>query len=169
MAQSTSRRRGSRSCPARHDRANSSPVDSGRPRASALAASALLVSLLGLLAAGVAGSGSTAAIPPWYAANVTADQPAIAAKPGVLLGIGFSRASANIGRLENGPARSDDHPGRFTSNAGRSDRTGRPADDLRVETVRQDRLAHSLIFASAGALAIAGSGLLLVGVRRRLW
>lgn len=48
-------------------------------------------------------------------------------------------------------------------------RDGTPVDDVRVETVRQQRLARSLILGGGAALVIAGSGLLLVGVRRRLW
>jgi hypothetical protein len=48
-------------------------------------------------------------------------------------------------------------------------RNAAPVDDVRVETLRQRRLAQSLIYAGGVALVVAGSGLLLVGVRRRLW
>jgi hypothetical protein len=47
---------------------------------------------------------------------------------------------------------------------------GRPGttDDLHVDAVRQQRMTQSLIY-DVGAFVIAGSGLLLAGVRRRLW
>ena len=54
------------------------------------------------------------------------------------------------------------------SNGDRDNLDGAPAD-LRVDTVRQRRLAQSLIYAGGAAFVIAGCGLLLVGARRRLW
>jgi hypothetical protein len=42
-------------------------------------------------------------------------------------------------------------------------------DDLRVAVVRQQRVVQSLIYAGCAAFVIAGSGLVLVGVRRRPW
>src|SRR6266581_519253 len=62
MAQSTFRRRGTGSCPTRFERSDGPPADSGRPRTSTVAASVLLVSMLGLLAApGAVSAGDTLA------------------------------------------------------------------------------------------------------------
>ena len=42
-------------------------------------------------------------------------------------------------------------------------------DGLRVAAARQQRVTQSLIYVGGAAFVIAGSGLVLVGVRRRLW
>jgi hypothetical protein len=141
MAQPIFRRRGTGSYPTRVERPDGSPVDGVHPCASALAVSALLASMLGSLAANraVTTVGMTA-----YVAG---------GPPG-------PAATRLVDYRDENPRRAD------SSNS----RGGAPVDDdLRVETVRQRWLAQSLIYTGGAALVIAGSGLLLVGVRRRLW
>jgi hypothetical protein len=60
------------------------------------------------------------------------------------------------------------HPG-VAGNTDSNNLGGAPAHELRVDTVRQQRMAQSLIYAGGAAFVLAGSGLILVGVRRRLW
>ncbi len=140
MAQSTIRRRGTGSCPTGVERPDGSPVDGVRPCASALAVSVLLASVLGTVAANRA---VTTVVTTAYIAG----GPPEPAAPRLI----------DYGGVT--PRRTD------SSNS----RDGAPVNDGRVGTASQRRLAQSLIYAGGAALVIAGSGLLLVGVRRRLW
>jgi len=160
MAQSTFRRRGTGSSRSGVEQSDGSLVDSGRPCTSPVGAGALVVSMLGLLVAtGAVSQGDAVA----YTAGQRSGQP-VATQP--------------VGHRNTAPVRADTSADTSTdtgNDTGPNRSTDRvagvndPVADLAVETIRQRRFAHSLIYAGGGALAIAGSGLLLVGARRRLW
>jgi len=143
MAQSTFRRRGTGSCPSAAERPDGSPVDGCHPRTTALAVSVLLMSVLGYLAATLAVS---------MAEDAT------------------RRPSEQTAAIQLAEYRhtAPGHPD-VVGNADSNNVDGVPVDELRVDTVRQQRMAQSLIYAGGAAFVLAGSGLILVGVRRRLW
>jgi hypothetical protein len=168
MAQSTFRRRGTGSSRSGVEQSDGSLVDSGRPCTSAVGARLLAVSMLGLLVAtGAVSKGDTVA----HAAGEPSSEP-VATQPVEHRNTAPVRTDTNTDTSTDTSPDTNPDTSKNRSTAGSTDRAARendPVADNAVETIRQRRLAHSLIYAGGAALAIAGSGLLLVGARRRLW